>query len=135
MNYEIRRLNIWSVAKVSFVLGGVFGFLAGILLWMFADMLSRLPLAELGDMEGTEGLGGFGAVLPFLLAMFYGVAAMLVNAVMAGVYNVLANLVGGVECTLAVPPSPYAPGTPPVMPVPPSAPPPASAPGPYGTAP
>lgn len=136
MNYELKRLNIWSVAKVSFVLGGVLGFLAGILLWMFADMLASLPLADLGDVEGTESLSTLGAVLPFMLAVFYGVAGMVFNAVMAGVYNVLAGMVGGVECVLVAAPQPYvaAPPQPPAFQVqPPPPPPPAQ--GPYGTTP
>jgi uncharacterized BrkB/YihY/UPF0761 family membrane protein len=132
MVYEVKRLNVWSVAKVSFVLGGVFGFLAGILLWMFADMIGQLPLSDFSDVEGAEGLGSMGAIVPFLLAVFYGVAAMLLNGLMAGIYNVLAGIVGGIECTLVAPPSPYmqpasAQTLPPVAPPPPPA-----AGGPYG---
>lgn len=126
MVYEIKRLNVWSVAKVSFVLGAVFGFLAGLLLWMFADMLSQLPLSGLGDVEGGDGLGRLSAMLPFVLAVFYAVVAMIVNGIVAGVYNLLAGLVGGIELTLAPPQPAYAP---PAMPQPPAVPP-AAPPGP-----
>lgn len=134
MVYEIKRLSVWSVAKVSFVLGGLFGFLMGLLFWMFAGLLAQTPLSEFGDVEGLNGFGAMGAMLPFLMAVFYAVAAMLFNGLMAGVYNVLSGVVGGIECTLAVPVSPYAmapPQAPPSLPqvVPPPAPPP---PGHYG---
>jgi uncharacterized BrkB/YihY/UPF0761 family membrane protein len=132
MVYEVKRLNIWSVAKVSFVLGAVFGFLAGLILWMFAGMLSQLPLYDYGVEEGTGGLGGFGAMLPFLLAIFYGVAAMLFNAMMAGIYNLLARMVGGIECTLAAPPADSAMIAPMQMP-PPASPNPPPPPGSWGT--
>ena len=42
MNYEIKRISIWSVAKVSFVLGGVMGFVLGMFFWMFASMVAQL---------------------------------------------------------------------------------------------
>ena len=120
MVYEIKKLNVWSVAKISFVLGALFGFLAGLLLWMFADMLSQFPLSDLGDVEGASGLGRLSAVLPFVLAVFYAVAAMIVNGIVAGVYNLLAGLLGGIELTLAAPQPAY---TAPAVPQPPAGPP------------
>ena len=120
MVYEIKKLNVWSVAKISFVLGALFGFLAGLLLWMFADMLSQFPLSDLGDVEGAGGLGRLSAMLPFVLAVFYAVVAMIVNGIVAGVYNLLAGLLGGIELTLAAPQPAY---TPPAVPQPPAGPP------------
>jgi hypothetical protein len=143
MNYEIKRINIWSVAKVSFVLGGVLGFVLGLFFWMFASMLAQLPLEEFSSMDGMEGLGAMGIMLPFMMAVFYGIGAMLGNAIMAGVYNLLAGLVGGVELTLTQsdqpvyatpptyvqpPPAPIQPPPTPQPPPPPSAPPPPSPP-------
>ena len=128
MNYEIKRINIWSVAKVSFVLGGVLGFVLGLFFWMFASMIAQLPLEEFGDMDGMEGLGAMGIMLPFMMAVFYGVAAMIGNALMAGIYNILSSVVGGIELTLAQPPQPVYAAPQPTAP--PQAPPPAAGPPP-----
>ena len=42
MNYEIKRFSVWSVAKISFVLGAVFGFIFGMFAWMY---LLAIPCA------------------------------------------------------------------------------------------
>jgi len=136
MNYEIKRINIWSVAKVSFVLGGVLGFVMGLFFWMFASVLAQLSLEEFGNVDGMAELGALGIMLPFMMAVFYGVGAMLGNAIMAGVYNLLAGMVGGVELTLAQSAQPAYAATPTYAPPPPSAPqPPPTAPQPPPTAP
>jgi hypothetical protein len=134
MVYEVRKLSVWSVAKVSFLLGGVLGFAAGLFFWMFAGLLSQLPMADLGDVDSMAGLKTMGAVMPFLLAMIYAVMLMIVNGLLAGAYNLLAGFVGGIECTLVQQPA-YAPawpappqGPPAAQPFPPGPPgPPASA--------
>jgi hypothetical protein len=122
MNYEIKRINIWSVAKVSFVLGGVLGFVLGLLFWMFASVLAQLSLEEFSNMDGMTELGALGIILPFMMAIFYGIGAMVGNAIMAGVYNLLANLVGGVELTLTPSAQPVYAAPPPVAPPPPQTP-------------
>jgi len=109
MNYEIKKLNVWSVAKVSFVLGGVLGFCAGLFLWMFAGLISSLPVSELSEPEAMEGLSSLGAMMPFALAVFYAVMLMITNAILAGVYNLLGGMVGGIELTLVAPPPPQMP--------------------------
>ena len=135
MFYEVKRVNIWSVAKVSFVLGGLLGFIAGVFLWMGAGILSQLPLS---DAEAMDELQNFGASMPFILAILYAVGFMIGNSIMAGAYNVLAGMVGGFELKLvATPvdepaaqwaPPPQAPGLPPSWTPPPPAPPAAPAP-------
>jgi len=144
MVYEIKRFSVWSVAKISFVLGAIFGFVAGLFVWMFAGLLTQIPLDEYGaGMEGMEGLSSMGIVLPFFMAVFYGIVSMVINAIITGVYNVLAGMVGGFEMTLEaqtpttvaypqqavatappVPPPTAVPPQPPPPPQPPTAPPP-----------
>lgn len=123
MNYEIKKLNIWSVAKVSFVLGGVLGFCAGLFLWMFAGLISSLPVSELSEPEAMEGLSSLGAMMPFALAVFYAVMLMITNGILSAVYNLLGGMVGGIELTLVAPPPPQMPTSwaPPVAPGPPPA--------------
>lgn len=103
MVYEIKRLNVWSVAKVSFVLGGMLGVIAGIFLWMFTGLLAQFPMAELSDTEGLGELGSMGAMMPLFMGVIYAFMLMIVNSIMAGVYNLMGGLVGGIELTLVQP--------------------------------
>ena len=121
MNYEIKKLNVWSVAKVSFVLGGVLGFCAGLFVWMFAGLISSLPVTELSEPEAMEGLSSLGAMMPFVLAVFYAVMLMITNGILSAVYNLLGGIVGGIELTLVAPPPPQMPMSwaPPAAPGPP----------------
>ncbi len=134
MIYEVRKVSVWSVAKVSFVLGGVLGFCGGLFLWMFAGLLSQLPMSELGEPEAMEGLSNLGAMMPFVLGVLYAVLFMIMNSLLAGVYNLLVGMVGGIELTLVLPPPadvPVAHWAPPAAPGPPAGwtpPPPASGP-------
>jgi hypothetical protein len=130
MTYELKNVGLWSVAKISFVLGALLGFLIGLLLWMVSGLLQSLPFQEL---SGEVGLGAAGATLPFILAVLYGVMCMVGNTIMAGIYNVLAGFLGGIDLTLApmaVAPPPAPAWTPPAAPAPgppPSEPPPSAA--------
>jgi hypothetical protein len=122
MRYELKSLGLWSVAKISFVLGVLFGFLLGMLFWMVSGLLQSLPFQEL---SGEIGLAQAGATLPFVLAIVYGVMSMVANTIMAGIYNLLAGFLGGVELSLSVEPPPAAPvpvwAPPPTPTVPPPA--------------
>ncbi len=146
MKYELKHLDIWSVAKMSFVLGGALGLFAGLFFWMFAGLISQLsPLS--GSSSGMEDMGSMGIIMPILLAGMYGVMMMIMNVIMAVIYNLFASLVGGLQVTLEVepvvtytqPPAPVAyaaPQTPqplPSSPPPPTAPPPAPPSTPPGT--
>ena len=51
-----------------------------------------------------DELQSFGASMPFILAIVYAVGFMIGNSLMAGAYNILAGMVGGVELKLVVPP-------------------------------
>lgn len=122
MIYELRKVSVWSVAKVSFILGGALGFVGGLFLWMFAGLVSQVPLPDYGDAGSFEGLGGLGAALPFFMSIFYAFAFMIANGIMAGIYNLMSGVVGGLEVTLAVPADlPAAPWPGPATPQPPQA--------------
>jgi hypothetical protein len=143
MNYEIKRFAIWPVAKISFVVGAILGFLIGGFFWMVSGIISQIPFEDFGsDATGIESLGAMGIVLPFFMAVFYGVLMMVGNVIFTGLYNVLAGFVGGVEVELAqtgtpaypqpapgpvyatAPPAPIAPPPPTAPPQPPQPPPP-----------
>ena len=102
MNYEIKRFAIWPVAKISFVVGAILGFLIGGFFWIVSGIISQIPFEDFGsDAAGLESLGAMGIVLPFFMAVFYGVLMMVGNVIFTGLYNVLAGFVGGLEVELA----------------------------------
>jgi hypothetical protein len=110
MNYEIKRFAIWPVAKISFVVGAILGFLIGGFFWMVTGIVSQIPFEEFGsDATGLESLGAMGIVLPFFMAVFYGVLMMVGNVIFTGLYNILAGFVGGLEVELAQPGAPAYP--------------------------
>jgi len=101
MTYELKRISVWSVAKISFVIGAVFGLVIGFFIWMAAGLLGTLPLSDMpGEMGGGRFLGAMGAIAPFFLAVFYGVVSMIANAIMTAIYNVFSGFFGGIEVNL-----------------------------------
>ena len=57
MKYELKHVGIWSVAKISFVLGGLFGLFMGMIFWMFGSLISQLSSLG-GGGSGMDDLGG-----------------------------------------------------------------------------
>jgi hypothetical protein len=82
---KLKSLGVGSVFRVSLVLGAVAGGLVGVIL-MIADMIDHRV------MEGVVTL--------FLAPILYGVLGALINALMAKIYNVVAERMGGIELDL-----------------------------------
>lgn len=88
----IKRVGVWSVAKMYGALSGAMGLLFGIILG-FASMVG-VGLAE-GETSPFMGvLFGAGAIVA--LPLFYGVMGVVVGAVGALIYNAVAAVVGGI---------------------------------------
>ena len=79
---RLSSLGVSSVFKMSLVLGASAGLLAGLVL-MTADFIDRRFLE--------------GAVTLVLAPILYGVIGAVVNAVMAWIYNKVAERLGGIE--------------------------------------
>ena len=82
---RLKALGVGSVFRVSLVLGSVAGLLVGIVV-MVADMIEHRYLE--------------GVVTLFLAPILYGVLGALVNALMAKIYNLVAERLGGIEIDL-----------------------------------
>ena len=92
MNQRVRRLGVAQLAKVLaalyFLLGTVFAAL-------FALIGSVVPLSEWGGDATPFGMG-FLVVMPFL----YAIAGFVFGALIAWLYNFVADWTGGVELGL-----------------------------------
>lgn len=89
----VKRLGVWSVAKVYGAMTAAMGLLFGLI-------LGGLSALGLGMSEGSEipflgAVVGIGAVV--LLPLVYGCLGLVMGAISAVLYNVFAGLVGGVR--------------------------------------
>ncbi|MCP4633413.1 MAG: hypothetical protein GY855_10850 [candidate division Zixibacteria bacterium] len=107
MNFRLKRIGIWSAVKISFlingIIGAVFGFFAGLFIFMFGALLSQFGDFA-GGSETFPPLFG-GAVAIIIMPFFYGFIMAVFNgiiftAIAAWLYNVISGFVGGIEMHL-----------------------------------
>ena len=103
MHLEVKRLDVASVVKISFVIYTVIGIIVGIVYVLVALVFGSLM--RVGGMSDTGGLmrlaaTGFGVLLVPLFALFYGCIGAVGGAILALVYNAIAKTLGGVRFTV-----------------------------------
>ncbi len=136
MKLHLKRLSIWPIIKVTFLVSIVFGFLVGLMMALFFGFF--MALASSFDPNGAKDFGIASAgIMVVFLPIFYAFAIAVGNTlfalVSAAVYNFVARTMGGLEYEVevmegnslsqveaAVPAPPSQPSSPP----PPSPPPP-----------
>ena len=92
----LKRVGAMSLAKISGVLYAAIGLIIGAVVSLFA-MLGMA--ANLGGSANPMGmLFGVGAII--CLPIFYGLIGFIGALIGAGLYNVLAGVVGGVRLDL-----------------------------------
>jgi Na+/melibiose symporter-like transporter len=103
MIYQIRRVNVWSLMKVAFVIFGILGVIVGIFYAIFFALMGQM-LELGGPSEFSRMTGLFGGIMGvfagLFLAIFYAVIGSLMTAFFAGLYNLLARGFGGIELHL-----------------------------------
>lgn len=89
----VRRVGVWSIARMYGALLGAVGLFAGVVVALFS--LVGMGLAGSSDAPSMLGpILGVGAIV--LLPLCYGLMGIVAGAVMAGLYNLFARMVGGV---------------------------------------
>jgi hypothetical protein len=119
MKTEVKRIGIFSAVKTMFLVGGVAGFLMGLLQWFFLMMLQRAGDALPGGMYGFDqpgmselldaGIGALGLILPFFGGFAGAIGGVFMAVILGGVYNIAARLWGGLEVETREVESPAAP--------------------------
>lgn len=89
----IKKLGVLSVAKIQGIIMAFVGLLYGISYTIFGNLSDALTEA---GMVGT-GLGFVGIII---LPVFYGVFGFIGGAIMAFLYNIAAEKIGGIEIEL-----------------------------------
>jgi hypothetical protein len=98
MNYEIKKIDVWSVVKIAFFLYGIFGLLFGLFYAILLSVLGGI-LSQFGpEFESMGGLTGIlGIFMAFFLALFYAVIGAVFTALFTWIYNLLAKGLGGIR--------------------------------------
>ena len=90
----IRRVGVWSVARLYGALSGAIGLLVGLIIAIASAVGMGLASGESDAPPFMAGIFGVGAVV--ILPIFYGVMGLCAGAIGAALYNVLAGVMGGV---------------------------------------
>jgi len=104
VNFELKRLDVWSLVKIVFFLYAIIGLLVGLfytlIFTLVGGMAGFLSRENVFPMMGPfSGLVVF--FMSFVFAIFYAVFGSIVTAISAGLYNLLAKWMGGVKLSLA----------------------------------
>jgi hypothetical protein len=104
MRVEIKHLDIVSVMKVCFVVYGIIGLVAGLIVLLVT--LASSSLIGYGEGWGPGRLSGlvragFGVIMVPLIAVMYGCIGAVGGLIVAAVYNVICRIIGGIKVTLA----------------------------------
>lgn len=91
----IRRVGVFSAAKIAGALYGLIGLLFGALFSLISVIGGAAAMSQ-GAEDGAMGmLFGVGAVI--LFPLFYGIIGAIFAAISAAFYNIIAGFVGGLE--------------------------------------
>jgi hypothetical protein len=95
----VRSIGAVSVAKILAIMYGILGFLIGAFVSLFFVFVSLVdPSARLRPAMGGGAMGlllGFGSII--LFPIFYAVIGAIFGLVSAGLYNLIASRIGGIE--------------------------------------
>jgi hypothetical protein len=111
----IRRLGVFSVAKIEalllFVIGLIIGVLYGLAFMIFGAAISSMAPGSDQAMGGVGSVIG-GVVIMIIVPIFYGILGFIGGAIGALVYNLAAGVVGGIKIELEGAAPVYAPPPP-----------------------
>ena len=93
----LRGVGAISLAKILGLLYGALGLIVGFIFTTVS--LAGLALTDAGGFEGVmAGLFGIGGVI--LMPVFYGAMGFVMGLITAGLFNLVAPIVGGLELRL-----------------------------------
>lgn len=115
----VRRVGIFSVAKIEGLLMFVVGLFIGVIYGLIFIIFGTTIMASMAQRSGgDQALGGVGPIVIGIIMMiavpiFYGIMGFIGGAIGAIIYNIAAGIVGGIKLELeATAPQYAAPATP-----------------------
>jgi hypothetical protein len=110
MNWEIRKIDLWSAIKISFIANAALGFVLGLVIGLMSAVLTKFmypfmamrgeELEEIGTASGAFMVIFMPFFMAFFMAVIYGVV---ITGIVVLIYNIIAGLAGGIRITLAQP--------------------------------
>ena len=97
----LKRVGVWSAAKLSGVLYGTIGLIIGAIFALMSFLGVSFPPSTYGESPPPTWLApilGVGAIV--FLPLLYGVMGVVVGAVSSTLFNFFARLAGGLEIEL-----------------------------------
>jgi hypothetical protein len=105
MKYELKRIPVFPVIKVTFIVSLVLGFFLGILYAMFFGLIFG-ALSSVGQFQGQNldiprmGVGMLMIFMPVFLSIFSAVFNTILALLAVAVYNFVVKFAGGLELEL-----------------------------------
>jgi len=145
MRYEIKKIGIWPLLKVSFFVNLVLGFIMGLFyipfLTIMMGAMANMPSAYSSGVDMSDfPIGAMMIIMPIMMSIFAAVFNTILAVIAGLIYNLISRMMGGFEINLEalgvtpVPPPPPPQRQPiperPAAPVAPPPPQPSSAPPP-----
>ena len=102
---EIRKIDVWSTAKMFALLYGALGLIFGLIFGCFAAitlLAGTSASAAAGLDAGIGGLFGTGIGLLYAVCMpfLYAVMGFIFGAIITVIYNLIAGWTGGIQMDL-----------------------------------
>jgi len=103
MEYEIKRIDIWSVVRVFFFLFLIIGFLISLIYVIIMSVASNFIQQMYGDAMQfpADAVGGFLSLFGMMFfSVVYALFMSLITAVVLGFYNIVSHYTGGIKMNL-----------------------------------
>ena len=91
--HEIKKVGVWTLARLEMILFAIFGLIVGII-----TLLIGAPATP--ETQSVAFAAGFGVGAIIVLPILYGVMGLISGAVGAWLYNLVAGWVGGIKVEL-----------------------------------
>ena len=103
MKYELKRIHIWSVAKITFLIAFILGLLMS-LFYIVSLTLVQNVIEYFGegiiDESMIQLVSSNSLFMVFFISVFYAVATTVFTIFFAALYNIIAGKTGGISFTL-----------------------------------
>lgn len=115
----VKRIGVWSLAKIAGLVYAGMGLIFAAIVGLFSlfSLLGMAHVYDVGVVQGWGAVGGLFNTLPvagavLLMPLFYGLMGLVIGAITAFIYNLVARLVGGLRIDVEPEPSAPAPAAP-----------------------
>ena len=85
----LKKIGVWSASKIHAIIMAIFGLFLGIVFFAASKLAPSQP--------SSSALANLGALGIIVLPLLYSAIGLLIGAISAFIYNIVAKRVGGIE--------------------------------------